>query len=239
MQKISYLIDALHCAEEVQVLKKTLLPHSGIKKLDFNLLHRQLNVVYDPSKIDSQKILELIESTGMTASLWDEKQKQPTFWERQGYFLMCLFSGLFLMAALILQQHYLYILSMLCGAYYVLPKAWASLKRLRADMNLLLLIAAMGALAINQWFEGAVVIFLFSIASLLEHWSLERARRAISALLNLSPTFARVVTAEGKLIEKPVDAILVGETILVRPGEKIPLDAVVISGISSVNQAPI
>lgn len=239
MQKISYRIPELHCAEEIQILKKALLTYPGIKKLDFNLLHHQLNVIYDPAKIDSQKIINLIASTGMKAVLWDEKQKEPTFWERHGYLIMCSLSGFFLLCAVLFQQRYLYILSICCGAYYVLPKAFASVKRFRADMNLLLLIAAIGALAIHEWFEGAMVIFLFSVAALLEHWSLEKARRTISALLNLSPTFARVISKEGKLIEKSVEAVTIGETILVRPGEKIPLDAIVTSGISSVNQAPI
>ncbi|HSX03857.1 MAG TPA: heavy metal translocating P-type ATPase [Rhabdochlamydiaceae bacterium] len=239
MQKISYRIEELHCAEEMSVLKKALSSHAGIKNLDFNLLHHRLNVTYDPSKIDSQKILTLIASTGMKASPWQESHQASSFWGKHGHLLMTALSGLFLLLALIFQSPPLYILSMLCGAYYVLPRAFASLKRLSPDMNLLLLIAAIGAVAINQWFEGATVIFLFSIATLLEYWSTERARRAISALLQLSPPFARVITQQGSLVEKKVEEIAVGERILVRPGEKIPLDAVVESGISSVNQSPI
>lgn len=239
MQKISYRIKELHCAEEVSVLKKTLSPHAGIKNLDFNLLHHQLNVTYDPAKIDSQEIIRLISSTGMNAIPWEEGRKEHSFWEEQGYLIMTTLSGVFLLSALIFHHYFLYIFSMLCGAYFVLPKAFLSLKRLRADMNLLMLIAAIGALAINEWFEGAVVIFLFSIATLLEHWSLERARKAISSLLMLSPDFARVITKKGDLIEKKVEEVGIGEMILVRPGEKIPLDAVIKSGLSSVNQAPI
>lgn len=238
MEKSSYRIEELHCSEEVNVLKKTLSPHTGIKKLDFNLLHHQLNVTYDPAKIDSQKIITLIHSTGMKAVLWEET-RHYSFWERQGYLILSALCGLFLLCALLFHNRLFYIFSMLCGAYYVLPKAFSSLKNIRADMNVLMLIAALGAVAINEWFEGAIVIFLFSIANLLEHWSIERARNSISALLDLSPKFARVVTKKGELVEKRVEEVAVGEILLVRPGEKIPLDGVVKKGISSVNQASI
>lgn len=241
MQKISYHVKELHCAEEISILKKALLSKPGIKKLDFNLLHRQLNVSYDPLQMDSEKIISIIHSTGMSALLWQESREQLThsFWERNGLLIMTLLSGLFLIAGAVTKQPIIYLFSVLCGGFFVAPKAFASIKRFSADMNLLLLIAAIGAMAIGEWFEGATVTFLFSVAALLEYWSVDRARKAISALLDLSPTFARVITSEGKLIEKLVEEVKIGEMMLIRPGEKIPLDAVVLQGSSSVNQAPI
>lgn len=239
--KISYRILDLHCAEEMGALKKILSPQPGIKNLDFNLLLHQMTVTYDPDEIDSEKIITMIGSAGMKATLWQESREAltHTFWERHGRLCLTALSGLLLIAGMLFHHPSIYILSMLCGAYYVAPKAYASAKRLSPDMNLLLLIAAFGALALKQWFEGATVIFLFSIATLLEYWSVTRARRAISSLLDLAPTFARVLTKEGTLIEKLVEEVNVGEIILIRPGEKIPLDALITKGNSSINQAPI
>ena len=132
----------------------------------------------------------------------------------------------------------LYLFAIFAGGYFVLPKAWQSLKRFSPDMNLLMVVAVVGAVAIGEWFEAATVTFLFSVALLLEQWSVGRARKAISKLMELTPPMAQVVEGE-HLSERPVGEVGVGEIFLVRPGEKIPLDGEVVKGTSSVNQAPI
>ena len=130
----------------------------------------------------------------------------------------------------------LYLAAIIVGAWQVIPKAWQALIRLRPDMNLLMVVAILGAIAMGEWFEAATVSFLFAVSLLLEHWSVERARRAISALMNLSPPTARYA-ATGQ--EAPVETIPPGTRILVRPGERIPRDGNVCEGESTVNQAPV
>ncbi len=134
----------------------------------------------------------------------------------------------------------LYGAAVVTGGWFVVPKAWLALRRLQADMNLLMTIAVFGAMAIGQWFEAGTVAFLFAFSLLLESWSVGRARRAIHALVNLTPPTARYrCPADGDIIEKLVADVPVGVTILVRPGERIPLDGIVTRGRTSVNQAPI
>ncbi|MFO8008698.1 MAG: heavy metal translocating P-type ATPase, partial [Candidatus Brocadiia bacterium] len=100
--------------------------------------------------------------------------------------------------------------------------------------------AVLGALGIGEWLEAGMVVFLFSLALLLEHWSIERARRAIGALLELSPPTALVVPEEGgEPVETPVEAVAMGQQVVIRPGDRIPLDGRVLTGRSTVNQAPI
>jgi Cd2+/Zn2+-exporting ATPase len=106
-------------------------------------------------------------------------------------------------------------------------------------MNLLMSTAVIGAIAINEWFEAATVAFLFSLSLLLESWSVGQARRAIHSLLNLSPPIARVIGAQGEITETPPHDVPVGETLQVRAGDKIPLDGVVQSGASDVDQSAI
>ncbi len=107
-------------------------------------------------------------------------------------------------------------------------------------MNLLMVIAALGAMGLGQWLEAASVTCLFALALVLESWSVGRARSAIKALVDISPTTARFICpADGDLEEKPIGEVPVGVTVLVRPGEKVPLDGVVTKGATSVNQAPI
>ncbi|MDH3255825.1 MAG: heavy metal translocating P-type ATPase, partial [Acidobacteriota bacterium] len=134
----------------------------------------------------------------------------------------------------------LYGAAAVCGAWFVVPKAIFAARRLRPDMNLLMVIAVVGAIGLGEWFEAATVSFLFSLALLLERWSVGRARRAIEALLELSPDLARVVDTEsGETQELAVGSVTPGRTVRVRPGEKVPLDGKVLDGITSVNQAAV
>ena len=106
------------------------------------------------------------------------------------------------------------------------------------DIDLLMLLAAGGAAAIGERAEGGALLALFALAHALEHYALDRARRAISALADLAPPVARV-ERNGKEVEVPVEQVAVGDIVRVRPAERIPVDGVVVQGASGVNQAPV
>ena len=127
---------------------------------------------------------------------------------------------------------------MLTGGWFLLPKAWRAVLQLRPDINLLVVIAAIGASVIGEWVEASAVVFLFGVAEWLEGWADRRARRATEALLELAPKVA-LVKRDGSFVELPVDQVSVGDTVATRSGMGIPLDGVVLLGESSVNQAPI
>ncbi|WP_425399226.1 heavy metal translocating P-type ATPase [Aeoliella sp.] len=132
-----------------------------------------------------------------------------------------------------------YLIGIVAGLVLVAPKAWRSLIALRPDMNLLMTVAVTGAVLIGEWFEGAAVAFLFAVSLLLESWSVGRARRAIASLMDLTPPTAHLRDETGAVSDVTPADVPVGSTVIVRPGEKIPLDGRVLSGISGVNQAPI
>ncbi len=127
----------------------------------------------------------------------------------------------------------------LAGGLLVAPAAWAVLKKLRLDMNVLMTVAVMGAWLVGEGAEGAAVVFLFAVSELLESWSVGRARRAIASLLKLTPPTALVCGAGGEFSETPVAQVGVGAKISVRSGARIPMDGRVIQGKSAVNQSPI
>lgn len=120
----------------------------------------------------------------------------------------------------------------------ILKKAARSILRRRLDMNCLIALAAFGSFFIGHGEEGAAVIFLFFIAETLEEYAADNAKKSISRLLKLAPETARV-KREDKEIELHVHEIRPGDTIVIRPGEKIPLDGKVLTGHSSINESPI
>ena len=133
---------------------------------------------------------------------------------------------------------WIFVAAMIAGGWFLLPSAWASVRKLRPDINLLVIIAAIGAAVVNQWAEAATVVFLFGVAEWLEGWADRRARRAVEALLEIAPKVATVKRENG-FTEVPVAEVKVDETIAVRNGMSIPLDGEVLTGESGVNQAPI
>lgn len=130
-------------------------------------------------------------------------------------------------------------LAVACGARHVIVKAFYALKRFRADMNLLMTIAVIGAMFIDEWFEAATVSFLFALSLAIESWSIGRARHAVEALLDLAPSTVTIKDEAGRECVVPAAEVSIGTRFILAPGAKIPLDGNVIAGFSSVNQAPI
>jgi len=133
----------------------------------------------------------------------------------------------------------LYVAAIAVGGFYIARTGWAVLRTTHSlDMNALMTIAAVGSIFVGEWTEGAVAMFLFSLGNTLEGYTMDRARHAIRGLMNLSPRMATVLHGNAEE-QVPVEDLRVGDRILVRPGERISMDGVVLDGESSVNQAPI
>jgi Cd2+/Zn2+-exporting ATPase len=130
----------------------------------------------------------------------------------------------------------LFLASAVLGGWYTARSTLAALSRLEFDVNLLMLLAAAGAAAIGYVAEAAVLMFLFSLSNTLEVYTMGRTRRALHALLNLRPARA-LVRRDGREQEVEADAVRVGETVIVKPGEAIPVDGNVTGGESLVDQA--
>ena len=132
-----------------------------------------------------------------------------------------------------------YAVATLTGGLLVFPAAWRALLKLRLDMNVLMTVAVIGAWAIDEGAEGAAVVFLFALSEWLESLSSDRARNAIRSLMSLAPETALKKDASGSVHEVPAAEVSVEDIILVRSGQRIPLDGKVSAGQSAVNQAPI
>ena len=131
-----------------------------------------------------------------------------------------------------------YIAAYFFGGYFAAREAIEKLRNRTFEIDFLMLVAAAGAATLGEWAEGALLLFLFSLGHALEHYAMGRARRAIEALAELAPDFA-LVRRDGVSSEIPVDELKRGDTVIVKPDERIPADGFVTKGESSVNQAPI
>lgn len=132
----------------------------------------------------------------------------------------------------------LYVIAYVAGGFYSVQDAWATLKAREFDVNVLMIVAAVGAAIIGEPREGAVLMFLFSLSNTLETYAMGRTHASIRALLDMTPKEADVYR-NGNLVRVPVEALQVGEIVLVRPGAQIPADGVVVKGESAVNEASI
>lgn len=258
----------MDCAEEVAILKRELAPVVRDQDLlGFDILNGKLIVRASAKDISAQTIVKAINNTGMRAELWRDVQPDAAdvgFWQRRGRTVLTATSGVLTLSGFSLHVWLaggfaaalgsegmgvathrvpavvaaLYALGIVCGAWYVLPKAWHALRRFRPDMNFLMALAVVGAVSIGEWFEAATVAFLFALSLALESWSVGRARRAVEALMSIAPETVRLLK-NGREVEIPPADVLVGDRFLVKPGDRIGLDGTVVSGISEVNQAPI
>ena len=256
--ELSFRIDGMCCAEEINALKRTVGPVvGGEEQLSFNLLSGKMTVA--AGNAAASEIEQAVRRAGLAASPWTDEPAPESRWQRHGATTLCALSGLStaaglwlhalsagsLLTALAAEQvpataATAYLLAIVTGIGFVVPKAWTALRSLRPDMNLLMTIAVVGALLIGEWLEAASVAFLFALALRLETWSVGRARHAIEALLELKPETARVRDPEsGEVLEQGVDEVPVGSIVLVRPAERVPLDGTVIGGESAIDQSPI
>jgi Cd2+/Zn2+-exporting ATPase len=168
------------------------------------------------------------------------------FWRRDARSLSTVIAAGLLLAGVVaslasaprLVAEPLYLLSMAVGGWPIARAGLVALRRRRLDMNVLMALAAVGAVGIGAYAEGAWVLVLFAVGTGLEAMALERSRRTVASLMDLAPTRARV-TADGIESLVDVETVQAGTRIAIRPGERIPLDAVVVSGASSVDQAAI
>jgi len=243
-----FRIEAMDCPTEQTLIQDKLGKLAGIEQLEFNLINRVLGVRHTlggtaeiERAIDSlgMKAEPLIEGDAATAA---SASPSKTRWWPLGLSAVAAiaaevvhFTGLapeWLVAALALAA----ILGCGLGTY---KKGWIALKNRNLNINALMSIAVTGAVLIGQWPEAAMVMVLFTVAELIEARSLDRARNAISGLMQLTPDMATVQQADGQWREVEVREVAIGAQVRVRPGERIGLDGEVTSGQSSVDQAPI
>ncbi len=249
-------VGGMDCASCAASIERSLATLDGVESVRVDVVGGRVRIGYAKGAVAHTDLVSAIRRVGFSVEERREQEPaQPTeqgtgatpgFWARRGRLSVTIASGVLLLIGLLLGwagaasivTTPLLILSAVAGGWFIVPKGLRAARSRALDMNFLMSVAAVGAGAIGQWGEAASAMFLFAVAQLLETYSMDRARNAIQALMSLSPTEA-TVQRNGQDLTIPVSEVSIGETILVRPGQKIPLDGVVVSGRSAVDQAPI
>jgi Zn2+/Cd2+-exporting ATPase len=241
----TFKIEGMDCHEEVAILEHRLKRLSGLEALDADVIGQRLRIKYDAARLSAGSIAEAVAQTGMRAWL-EHEEPAPVAASALTRQRLLVLSGAAFVAGL--GGSFLrapgsvawipFVLSIVLGGVFTARRALVSIRSGILDINALMVIAVGGAMLLGEWSEAASVVFLFALAQLLETRAMDRARGAISALMDLAPSEA-IVRRDGHDTRVPVDDVLVGDTIVVRPGEKLPLDGRVTAGDSYVNQAPV
>ena len=250
-------VDCPNCALNVQNAVRA-LDCVEDARLVYATATLEVVMAHDARELDcKRRVLQTVRSCGEDLELSNEEKERleaerSWFEENREKILMGL-SAMMLVAGLV-SDHLLgseqraipfYVAAALSGLVYVAPMAIAALKRRTADMNVLMSIAVIGALIIgftgdtSVFGDAAIVIFLDQVGEWLEGWSMRKTSGSVKELMELAPSITHVVSPDGSTVDVQTKGVEEGRTIRVLPGERVPLDGIVVQGASAFNEAPV
>lgn len=240
-----FIITEMDCPTEEQLIRSKLATLSDISAVEFNLMRRQLTVSHLASALDD--IINALNSIGFKPHLQQTDTDNSSAATTQPKRWPLLLAGIAATAAELVEwtigdSHWaVIVLTLIVLATVgvpVLKKGWIAIRNGNLNINALMTIAVTGALFIGHWPEAAMVTFLFALAEWIESKSLDRARYAIHSVLELAPETA-MIFVDNSWQNRAAASVAIGSRVRLQPGERIPLDGTVVSGNSTVNQAPI
>lgn len=238
-------LTGLACADCAEKLERRLAELPGVQHVELNFAAATLAVEHHAVR---DSILKTIHGAGYGVSAIGASSVpvDSSFFHTHQRLITTIASGLLLAVAWgctgwhapSLLTTLLFLTAILVGGYWTFLRGWAAMRVRQVDMNVLMTIAVTGAVCIGQWSEGGTVAFLYSLSNLLEYYTMERTRQSLRGLMELAPREA-LCRRDGVEQRIPVEELACGDLVIVRPGEKFPIDGTVVLGVSAVNQAPI
>lgn len=249
-------LEGLHCADCAVTIEKTVAKLAGVQTVKVSFTSGKLKVDYDPEKVGHEALVQSVEKIGYKVTQESHKDiEKKKFWKEREVIFTGI-SGLVLGIGLVIKfltvnpvlftilgrpiavSVFFFLTAIIFGVFHFAREGWAAIRGLRFNMDFLMSVAILGAIGIGEYVEAASLAFLFSLAELLESFSVERARNSLRELIKLTPDIARI-RKNGEEMTLPVNEVAIGDILITRPGEKIALDGEIEEGASSVNQAPI
>ena len=242
---MAFSVEGMDCVECAKKIEKAVLSLDGVRRVRVSYTLGKLHVEADRGKVTEDDIRGVLRRLGYGFRSEDAPLEE-FFSLSNKRLLVTIASGVLLaigaVGEFILDEMLLYLTAygaaIIVGGYYIAIRGVASIRQRYLDMNVLMIIAVIGAVLIRSYEEAASIVFLFSLAELLESFSVARTRRSISQLLDFSPRTARLLR-EGKEESVDVTDVRVGDVAIVRPGERIPVDGEVLRGESSVEESAV
>ncbi|MGM0491828.1 MAG: heavy metal translocating P-type ATPase [Armatimonadota bacterium] len=245
-----FTVRGIDCADCATGIEGALEERDGLISAEVNAATGKLVVEHDPQRLPIADVIATVEALGYEISAEDGAAPEEGLLARirgRPRSILTLLCGVFLVTGLILGWAgageaavvATLSISIILGGYHIARSAIISLRTsLAADMNVLMTVAVIGAMAIGEWYEAATVVLLFSVANALETFTSDRTRNAIRSLMALSPDTATVLR-DGEEVSVAAENVAIGDVVVVRPGERLPVDGVVEDGESEINQAPV
>lgn len=236
----------LDCEHDATSIKRGLLGSKGLIDLKVYPKAAKLSLTYDPALTSPDTLRERLNYIGFPPQAGRTMPEQPKPW-RNPKVVTSLASGILLLLGWLISQSgalpgislAIYLTAIGIGGYYFGREALEELLHERkVGIEMLMLVAAIAATLLGEAAEGAMLVFLYSISEAAEGYTEEKTRSAIRALMDLAPKMA-LVQRDGKEIEIPVEEVVVGDVFIVKPGQSIATDGVILVGNSNVNQAPV
>jgi len=246
LQAVLFRVSGMDCGDCAAKLERKIAAMAGVRSATINFGAGKLSVEHDG---DDAVIMRAVRNAGYQVERVDNIHRPPsprTVWWQDRRTIATVASGVVLGVAAVCDRLGapaavvipLYVVTAITGGYQAARSGFYSLRALSVDMNFLMTAAVVGAAVIGEWSEGATVAFLFSLGNTLQAYTLDKTRRSIQSLMELAPLEA-TVHRHDRDIRLPVEDIVVGDVVIVKPGERIAMDGIIRSGVSAVNQAAI
>src|SRR5512139_3179268 len=241
--KVIISIENIHCGDCALNIERSVEHLPGVLSAEVSYVLSTATVYFDPHRVEEDRIKRAITKPGYTVKE-SFGEKTRTFWKGQRGFFFLAFCGVTLGASWILEWtglgpaslwKVLAIVSLAVGGYPVVKSAIQALLVPDLNVNTLVSTAAVSATVVGAYHEAASVLFIMLLGEFLEEVTVGKTRKAISSLIQLAPKTAWVVR-EGKEVQVPIEQVKADEVVVVKPGERIPVDGRIISGCGSVNQ---
>lgn len=245
-KEVVLFVGGMDCQDEVELVEKRLRPLSGVVDFKPNLMSQKLSVIYRPHEITAEEIIKELRKSGLEAKIEKPIPGVKAKWWKEPKLILLALSGLITLTTFAAQQlgasktiaDYFFGFAILIGSYYPAKMALAGVRSFTLNIRLLMILGAVGAVSLDLWEEAALLVFIYLLGDVLEVYAVDKARGSIRALMKLAPPEALVKRNGGETV-LPVEEVRIGDIVIIRPGEKIPLDGRVVGGSSTIDQAPI
>ena len=239
----SIAVEGMDCSDCVTVIEHSVGRMDGVLSVNVNYPAEKMWIEYDNQKVNRASIEKRVRSLGYEIPVeglrsWYKENREIVFSLIAGLLVLIGWLGQTFFDLPVIAATVLYLTAYLFGGWDISQHAWHAIKEKHFDTDLLMVMAALGAAALGEFAEGALLLFLFSLGHALEERALDRARAAVRALADLAPKVA-LVRRDGKEQELPVESLQLDDLVIVRPGVRIPVDGVISNGNSGVDQASV